>query len=235
MPGDTAAIVLAAGRGRRMGGRNKAGLPLGGRPLLAHSLATLKHSPSVAQVIVVLNPADREALRRQWERDLPALGADLVVAGGKERWNSSRAGCRAADPALPILLVHDAARPLVEETTVEAVIAAAREQGAALAAVPLADTLKREDASGNVAATPDRTGLWRAQTPQAFRKELLLKAFEAWPAEGPLPTDEAILVEAFGTAPRLVAAPASNLKVTTPEDLQVAEALLQARRRRIST
>ncbi|HEX9793409.1 MAG TPA: 2-C-methyl-D-erythritol 4-phosphate cytidylyltransferase [Planctomycetota bacterium] len=241
MPADASAVLLAAGRGRRMAAssgapvaRNKALRSLAGRPLLAHALAALHAAPSIVQVVLVLDAADVEALRREWDTTPAALGAHLVVPGGAERWLSSMAGCNATREDLPMVLIHDAARPLARPELFEAVLDAARRHGAALAAAPLADTLKRADPAGHVAATVPREGLWCAQTPQAFRRELLLASFAAWPTAAGLPTDEASLVEAAGTAPQLVAAPATNFKLTTAADLELAESLL-ARRARSGT
>ncbi len=229
MPRDAAAVVLAAGRGRRLGRGNKALLELGGQPVLAWSLRALAACPSVAALVVVMAEEDEAAFRAAFG-PLEALGVTATVPGGAERWESSRAGCRAAPAGLPLLLVHDAARPFVETGLAEAVLEAARAEGAALAAEPLADTLKEafEGAPPRVRRTLPRAGLWRAQTPQAFARELLLAAFEG--AAGGTPTDEASLVEALGHAPVLVPAPSTNLKITTPADLALAGALAAARR-----
>lgn len=210
-----------------MGGTNKALLALGGRPVLAHVLAAVGAARCCRERIVVMNDADRRRLADDWHTTAEALGADHVVAGGAERWLSSRLGCAAGDGRSALLLVHDAARALVTPELIDAVAAAAREDGAALAARPVADTLKREGAGGRVAATVPRHGLWAAQTPQGARREHLLEAFERWDVERlGLPTDEASLLEAAGHAPRLVPAPARNFKLTTPDDLDMAEALL---------
>lgn len=231
MARDTAAVVVAAGSGRRMGGSNKALLPLAGRPMLAWSLAALRAAPSVGQIVVVMSPADDARLRAQAGRDARGFGADLVVAGGAERWESSRAGVLATDPALAWVLVHDAARPLISADDVERVLTAARQQGAALLAEALADTLKEADAQGRVRRTLERGGLWRAQTPQAAQRGNLIAAFSSWPAGHPgLPTDESQLLELSGLAPTIVPASAPNFKVTLPHDLLLAEAILAARR-----
>ena len=227
MPSDVAAIVLAAGSGRRMGGTNKALLPLAGQPLLAHCLAAFQRAPCVGQIVVVMNDMDLDALQKEWNCTPQDLGADVVVAGGAERWQSSQAGCLAADASLDFLLVHDAARALVDSKTIEAVAQACRESGAALAAEPLADTLKKEAAGGRVAETISRDHLWRAQTPQGARREDLLKALEQ--AQGN-PTDESSLLEAIGVHPLLVPSPSHNFKITRPADLALADALLAAQK-----
>lgn len=226
MGADVAAVVVAAGSVRRMGGTNKALLPLSGKPVLSHVLDRLRASSSVATLTVVMNPADCEALEERWQTTPQRLGADRIVGGGTERWLSSRNGCTAAAGDAPLLLVHDAARALTAPSTIDAVTAAAREQGAAIAACPLGDTLKRAAQGGRIAATIPREGLWCAQTPQVFRSALLLEAFTAWQARCDIPTDEAMMVEALGHAVQLVPAPTTNFKLTTPPDLALAEALL---------
>ena len=229
MASDTAAVVLAAGSGRRMGGGiNKALLPLHGKPLLAHTIQNLRAAPSVAQIVVVMSDLDHQQLQEKWGMDVAALGGDLRVEGDKERWLSCKNGCLAADPALPLLLIQDAARALTQAETTESVLKACREYGAALAAEPLADTLKKEGPGGKVAGTVPRESLWKAQTPQAATRKLLLQALDAWPGERGVPTDEAMMLEAIGVAPALVPAPGSNFKITFPSDLEMAEAILQA-------
>ena len=227
MPRDASAVILASGRGRRLGSGNKALLPLGGEAMLEHSLRAFRSAASVAEIVLVLGADDRRAYRDRWGTE-PA--ADRIVEGGAERWLSSRAGCEATRTECSFVAVHDSARPLIEAPTIEAVLAAARSHGAALAAAPLADTLKRADAGQRAAGTLPREGLWRAQTPQAARRDWLLGAFQAWPRSNEAPTDEARLLEEGGRHPILVPAPSTNLKVTTAADLELAEALLAQRR-----
>jgi 2-C-methyl-D-erythritol 4-phosphate cytidylyltransferase len=230
MHADTSVVVVAAGQGRRMGGQNKALLELAGEPVLAHVLRNLRRAKCCYEIIVVMNPLDVEALSADGFASPYELGADKLVAGGAERWLSSRAGCLASSDKSAVVLVHDCARALIEPQTVDAVARAAREHGAALAAVPLADTLKREAPGGTVAETLSRDGLWRAQTPQGARRDILLDAFARWnDSSRSLPTDEAMLLEAAGHPPMLVPAPASNFKLTTPDDLALARAILASR------
>jgi 2-C-methyl-D-erythritol 4-phosphate cytidylyltransferase len=228
MTRDAAAVVLAAGRGERMGGGNKASMPLGGEPVLAYSLEALAACPSIGDITVVIGAEDADDFQRRWGRSIQDLGAARLVEGGEHRWLSSRNGCRAADPDLPLLLVHDSARPLITAKGVEAVIRAARREGAALAAEPVVDTIKRDGGNGTVAETLSRKGLWRAQTPQAFRREILMRGFAEWPEGGEPPTDECMLVEAQGEEPVLVRLP-GNFKITTPGDLPLAENILMHR------
>jgi 2-C-methyl-D-erythritol 4-phosphate cytidylyltransferase len=229
-----AAVVLGAGSGRRLSGTNKALLALAGEPMIAHSLRALRGLPSISQIIVVMNPHDQERLQAEWHVSPQDLGADVVVPGGSERWLSSQAGCQASTPppqvadADSLLLVHDAARPMVQASDIQAVVAAAQESGAALLAEPVADTLKSSGQDSHVLDTVSRDCLWRAQTPQVARRDWLLEAFAHW-AENRQdnPTDESMLLEYCGHSPRLVASSAPNFKVTTQRDLQLAEALLR--------
>ena len=228
MSADTAAVLVAAGLGRRMGGINKTLMRLAGKPVLAHSLATFRACASVGQIIVVMKDADLERLAAEWHTTPQQLGADLVVAGGAERWLSSRNGCRAASSAMDYLLVHDAARPLVTADDIEAVIAGARRSGAAIAAEPVADTLKMSCAEDRVQSTMSRDSMWRALTPQVARFDWMLDAFAKWDSDSHgLPTDESMMLEHCGHAPELVASTSPNFKITAPRDLLLAEALLR--------
>lgn len=229
MPRVTAsAIVLAGGVGERMGaGVPKALVALRGRPLVAWSLDVLAGVPAIGELVVVAPSGHEDAIARALEAT-PAR----VVPGGASRARSLVAGLAAVDADSPRVLVHDAARPLLEPALVEAVLDALGEADGALAAAPLADTLKRAGDGLWVAATVDRSGLWRAQTPQAFRTPGLRAAAARAAEDGRLDaaTDCASLVEAAGGRVRLVPSLAPNPKVTTAADLELAERLLAARR-----
>lgn len=224
------AIVAAAGSGRRMGaGISKVFLPLAGRPLLLHTLETLTASPCLEGVVVVVRAEDVPLCRRL-VRGAGLGKVEAVVAGGAERQDSVARGLLALGEGADVVAVHDGARPLCSPALVEATVAAARRTGAALAAVPVKDTIKVVDADGRVVSTPDRRGLFAAQTPQAFRLEVLREAFAAASARGWRATDEAALVEALGRPVAVVPGEEANLKVTTPMDLALAEEILRARR-----
>lgn len=223
------AIVPAAGSGARFGAEKpKQYLPLLGRPLIWHTLAALCACPSLERVWVVLSPEDADWRRYDWTDLGPKL--ETVRCGGASRAESVANGLGAAATAAAEddwVLVHDAARPCLTPTMVEAM---ARELAddpvGGILAVPVADTLKRAGDDGRVADTLSREGLWQAQTPQMFRYGLLTKAL----AGNPGVTDEAGAVEALGLKPRLVRGDATNLKVTYPADLGVAEWILRGRR-----
>ncbi len=220
----TAAILLCAGRGERLGAEvPKAAAPLAGRPLFAWSLETLGRCASV-DAIVVVGPVRtlRELLAAA------GLAAPKVVAwveGGAERQHSVARGLAALPAECDLVAVHDCARALVGEAVVERAVAAARAHGAAIAAVPLADTLKRVE-QDVIRGTPSREGLWCAQTPQVFRRDWLEAAHAA---AGAVATDDAALVEALGHPVHVAPGDALNFKVTTPGDLALAERWLAGR------
>ncbi|MEZ5621521.1 MAG: 2-C-methyl-D-erythritol 4-phosphate cytidylyltransferase [Burkholderiaceae bacterium] len=226
------ALVPCAGTGTRAGGEGpKQYRMLAGRPLVAHTLTALAAVRRLAATLVVLAPDDAG-----FDAALPGFeGARgwVVRRGGATRAASVAAGLdelaargAAADDWV---LVHDAARCLLRPEWVDALIdACASDAVGGLLAQPLADTLKQAGAGGRVAATVDRSGKWAAQTPQMFRLGLLRRALAA---AGPGVTDEAAAVESLGLAPRLVAAPLENFKLTWPEDFELAERLLRARER----
>ncbi len=220
------AAIPAAGIGARLAAeRPKQYLDLRGRSILEHSLQPFLDHPRIRGVVAALAPGD------PWWKELPGTVRDrvTVVEGGDERvhsvLNCLRHLLSVAD-AGDWVLVHDAARPCLAQAHLDALIAelAADEVGGLLA-VPVADTLKRADADARVIATEPRENLWQAQTPQMFRHGLLLRALEALGAG--TPTDEARAIEHLGLKPKLVACDATNLKVTYPQDLKLAELILR--------
>jgi 2-C-methyl-D-erythritol 4-phosphate cytidylyltransferase len=218
-------VVPAGGRGRRMGGK-KQGLPLFGRPILRWTLDVLERTPGVAGVVVVVPAEDVD----EWRRRLrPCRKVRAVVPGGAERQESVAHGLAAVPPAVGWIAVHDGVRPCVTPRLIAAVLAAARRHEAAVAAVPVAETLKR-GAGGWVKDPVDREGVWAIQTPQAFRAEVLRDAHRRAVTEGVLGTDEASLVERLGVPVRLVPGLPGNLKITRPDDLPLARAWLRLRR-----
>ncbi len=217
--GTTVALVVAAGRGERLGGdRAKQYLPLGGQPLLRYSLAAFARHRRVDAVRAVIHPDD-EALYA-----MTAAGLDLLapVTGGASRQESVRLGLESLAEQKPArVLIHDGARPFVDGDLIDRVLAGLEAAAGAIAALPMTDTLKRE-ADGWVGETLERAGLWRAQTPQAFRFADILAAHRAARDEAGL-TDDAAVAERAGLAVHLVAGDPANLKVTSPEDLARAE------------
>ncbi len=227
------ALVPAAGGGTRMGAAcPKQYLPLAGQPLIRHALAALAAVPAIAKVYVVLAPDDDRWEGHDWSDLAPRL--EVLRCGGATRAASVANGLKAMAGAVADddwVLVHDAARACLTPAHVEKLIAAVgADPVGGLLAVPVADTLKRADESSasdcRAAATVPREGLWQAQTPQMFRRAQLAAALECAPAV----TDEASAIEALGLRPRLVAADATNLKVTYPLDLELAGWILRNRK-----
>lgn len=229
---DAAAILLAAGRSTRMGtagGPRKPFLQLGGKSLIERGAEAFDACARVGALVLVAHREDVEHVE-QLARRSPALRKTIaVVPGGAERTDSVRAGMEAVPCGTPLVAIHDSARPLVRAELVERCLAAADESGAALVALPAADTVKESDDGRSSARTLDRARLWLAQTPQAFRTEPYRALLERAREEGFTPTDDAALHERYVGPVSLVRGEAANLKVTRPEDLALAESLLAAR------
>jgi 2-C-methyl-D-erythritol 4-phosphate cytidylyltransferase/2-C-methyl-D-erythritol 2,4-cyclodiphosphate synthase len=229
------AIIAAGGRGQRFGGTQpKQLLAVGGRPILERSLDAFLAHASIDAVIVAL-PQSLADDPPPYLRTAAADGKPVrVVTGGDRRQDSVANAFRAAEAASDIIVIHDAARPFVSGDLISRTVAAAAESGAAVAALPARDTVKRSSAASGskrtVAETLPRESIFLAQTPQAFRRAVLEQALEA-AARDPLDaTDEATLVERGGHAVRIVEGEASNIKITVPSDLAVAEAIAETMR-----
>lgn len=221
----TGVVVAAAGRGTRMGGRRKPFLDLAGLPVLVHSLRPFLLQPSVEAIAVALPAADA-ARPPAWLTGLdPRV---VVVAGGKERGDSVRAAIAALPAELDVILVHDAARPLVSVAIIERAIAGAARGLSMVVAVPVTDTIKEVAADGRIVGTPDRRRLWAAQTPQAFPAALLRAAYQRAEQEGISATDDAALVAHCGGTVVVLEGDRTNLKITTEADLTIAAALLRS-------
>ncbi|HYC04809.1 MAG TPA: bifunctional 2-C-methyl-D-erythritol 4-phosphate cytidylyltransferase/2-C-methyl-D-erythritol 2,4-cyclodiphosphate synthase [Azospirillaceae bacterium] len=215
------ALIVAAGSGERFGGsRPKQYLDLAGRPVLRRSVEAFLNHPLVTGVRVVINPAHRDL----YDDAVAGLGLPEPIAGGAARQESARLGLEAlAGDAPDLVLIHDGARPLVDADTITRVVEALAGAPAAVAATPLADTLKRAR-DGEVVGTVDREGLWRARTPQGFRFRDILAAHRS--VAGMSLTDDAAVAEEVGLEVRVVASNPDNMKVTHGYDLQRAERLL---------
>jgi len=227
----TAILVVAAGRGLRVGGAlPKQYLPLAGRPLLARTLTRLLAADAEARLLVVIHPAD-EGLYEDSTAGLAAAGRLLPpVHGGASRQDSVRAGLAAlaALPAPPhIVLIHDGARPFPSAALIARARAAAAENGAAVPGLAVTDTIKEVDAAARIVATPHRQALRAVQTPQAFRLELIHDAHQAAAAAGARDlTDDAAIAEWAGHAVHVFEGDPGNMKVTSPHDVAAAEARL---------
>ena len=237
------AVVLAAGQGKRMGTKvAKQYLQIGGRPLLYYALDAFERSPYIDAVVLVVGDSKQISYCRETIVDAYGLKkVSRIIAGGKERYDSvfcalKEIGERMGDAAKEgYVLIHDGARPAVDETIIERCLAAAQKDRACVAAMPSKDTVKLADENGFAAGTPPRDRVWIVQTPQAFEFPLIYNAYRRMEAEkqrleteGIRITDDAMVVETFTDVKvRLVEGSYENIKVTTPEDLGMAEAFLR--------
>jgi 2-C-methyl-D-erythritol 4-phosphate cytidylyltransferase len=216
------AILAAAGQGLRFGQRKQL-LELGGKPVAAWSLEVLARSPDVQSIVIACEPDERERFERLARR-MESKAFIRVVDGGARRQDSVFEALRALDDPVDIVVIHDGARPFLHDALLHEVIAKARDVGGAIAAVPVKDTIKQANEAGFVQRTIPRDRVWAAQTPQAFGYDLLFAAHESAQEGGFLATDDAELVERTGSvAIAIVESSYENLKITTPEDLLVAE------------
>ena len=219
--GTVGVVIVGAGRGMRMGGMDKVFAPILGLSMIAYSLKTFAMMREVNSIALVLS----EKRLREARRLATAFGMGKVKAmcgGGERRQDSVRAGLEALG-ACDWVAVHDAARPLVDGRLVLRGLKAAAETGAAVCAVPVKDTIKVVSDDGAVLETPPRETLWQVQTPQIFRYETLMKAHQECNGDF---TDDAAMVESLGVEVKVFFGSYRNVKVTTPEDLSVAEALM---------
>lgn len=222
--GTVGAVIAAAGSSSRMGGRDKLAEPLDGIPVILRTLAAVEAVPEIREIVVVTRE-DRVEEYRRLLGQCSRLRA--VVPGGSTRQESVRNGVRALLPDCTLAAIHDGARPLVTPEVFARCIEAARNCGAATAAVPVKDTIKLADEAGRVLDTPDRSRLWAVQTPQIFDRERYLRAAEEAERRGLSCTDDCQLFEAMGWEVQLVMGDYRNLKLTTPEDFLAAGAYLE--------
>jgi 2-C-methyl-D-erythritol 4-phosphate cytidylyltransferase len=224
----TSAIIVAAGASRRMG-FDKLLAPLGGRPLIVHSVQRFESCEAISEIVLVVN-ALRQLEIEPLIRGCGFRKVSQIVPGGAERYLSVWEGLKHLSPETRIVAVHDAARPLVTSSAIETAVAGAKEHGAVSLAAPVVDTLKRADDSGAVSGNVDRTGLWAMQTPQVFRRDWLNAAYEVIVAGGDAVSDEVSAVQAAGFPVRLLANSNWNIKITYPRDLDLAEKLMNLER-----
>lgn len=210
-------IIVGAGQGTRLGYDSpKAFIPLGSKPLFQHSLDTFLAHSSFQEIVLVLP---------EKKCDLPKKDRIKIVSGGSTRQDSVQAGLKALRVDCDTVFVHDAARPFVTKEILDRLLSAVSENKNCIAAIPVTDTVKQTKAQ-KIIQTVDRSQLWLAQTPQAFSRPVLEEAFSKAQKEGWEGTDEASLVEKLGIPVHIVPGDARNIKITTPQDLQLAQVLL---------
>ena len=219
------AIIPAGGQGTRMGGTvPKQFQALRGKPILHYTLRTFQESGLIDSLILVVPEKELENARTDWLERPPVV--KQVVVGGEKRQDSVFNGYQALPTDTDIVLVHDGVRPFLSREMIQETIHTAGKFGAAITAIPVHDTLKQVDDSGLVQRTVEREGLWRVQTPQAFRYDLLGEAFRNAQADSFYGTDEAALIEHLGQEVRVVDGSEWNLKITRQEDLVLGESIV---------
>lgn len=215
------AIIVAAGTSRRMNGVNKIFTLVNGKPLISYSVAAFEASPVIDSIVLVLH-ADAVKRGEEMKRKLGWRKVTAIIAGGERRQDSVKNGLAKAQSSRWVM-VHDGARPCVNNDTIASGLEAAQETGAAIAAVPAKDTVKRVTARNTVERTLDRSKLWLVQTPQVFRRDVIIRAYESAAIDV---TDDAMLVEQTGVKVKVFQGSDLNLKVTTMGDLMIVEAIL---------
>ncbi|MDD4335695.1 MAG: 2-C-methyl-D-erythritol 4-phosphate cytidylyltransferase [Desulfotomaculaceae bacterium] len=224
-----AAIVPAAGSGTRMGMKTKKQfLALAGIPLVGYALKTMEASPAVQEIIIVVTPGEEGYCYGAVVEKLGLNKITAIVPGGKERQDSVYNGLLALSPDTDIVIIHDGVRPFFSLDILAAVVAAAQTHGAATCAVPAKDTVKLANEDNFVTRTMPRNHTWLVQTPQAFRYKLIVEAHRRARDNSLLATDDTALVESLGRRVKIVMGSYENIKITTPEDLDMAMAIIKA-------
>ncbi len=224
-------MIPAAGSGRRMGySIPKQFLLLDGIPVLVHTLKVFDSSPLIHEICLVVPPGTEDRCRMELLEPYGLRKASRIVPGGETRQASVYQGLLKTSSDVDRVVVHDGARPFLTAELLHRVIEAAKDEVGVIAAIPLKDTLKYMGEDGSVRSTPDRAGLVLAQTPQVFPREILMEAYQKAYADGVAGTDDSALVERLGYPVRIVEGAWDNIKITTAEDLPLAEKILELRR-----
>lgn len=225
-----AAVIVAAGKGTRMGAPiSKQFLKLRGKEILAYAVEPFEKSSEIDEIILVAGAGDMAEINRMktlygWKK------IAAIVPGGAERQDSIRSGLAGTSAAAEVILLHDGVRPFVTEEMINKSIRAAWETGACAVGVPAKDTIKICDADGTAQETPDRRRLWQIQTPQAFRREVILQAYQTAEKDGFYGTDDTSVAEHGGFPVKVIPGDYRNIKITTQEDMLTALAFLEGRK-----
>jgi 2-C-methyl-D-erythritol 4-phosphate cytidylyltransferase len=225
----TTAIVLAAGEGRRIGGNtSKVFLPLGGRPLLLRTLDRVFSARSIQKVVLVVAANEVARCENLLRADTALRGRPcLLQIGGATRQQSAKRGLEKIGPDTDIVMIHDGARPFVSASLIDRCVEAAVDKGAAVVGLPVRDTIKIVSQDRRIQSTPERSSLWEIQTPQVFKRELIVEAHERAERDGVDVTDDAMLVERSGKSVFIIDGERTNFKITVPEDVWLAESLIR--------
>jgi 2-C-methyl-D-erythritol 4-phosphate cytidylyltransferase len=224
-------IIVAAGRGERFKSAEipKAFFPLCGKPILSHTLSVFEKTPEIKEIIVVLSKEYRGSFWDDFLKEHPCSKIKTTAEGGKTRADSVWSGLSQVSKNMKIVLVHDAARPLVQPVLVSQIIQEASRSGGCIPGVKIKPTLKEVNTEGFIVKTHDREKLWEAQTPQGFQLELIMTAYLLMGENRASATDEAFAAEKAGMKVKMLEGDAQNIKITTREDLHLAELWLSGR------
>ena len=223
------AIVLAAGAGRRIGADvSKTYLSIAGRPLILRALDRMFAAKAVKEVILVVAENNLHRCDSMLRGDAALSNRPWVLqSGGSTRQQSARRGLEKLNAVTDIVVIHDGARPFASAALIDRLVEAAAEKGAVVAGLPVRDTIKVVGSGGLIQSTPERQSLWEIQTPQVFRRELIIAAHEAAEKSGVEATDDAMVVERFGKSVYVLEGERTNFKITLPEDVWLAEMMIR--------
>lgn len=229
--GKLGVVIVAAGRGSRMGSaESKQYLWLKDKPILIHTLMAFESMDFIDGIWLVVGQHDKERCR-EWIASYDCQKVKHIISGGNERQHSVYRGISTISSEYEWVMIHDGVRPFVTEDMAISCLHQAKRYGSAVAAVPVKDTVKIVDEAGLIRSTPDRRSLWAVQTPQAFRLDQLKEAHEAAQRDGVIGTDDAMLLERLGAKVAVSSGDYANIKITTPEDLLIAERYLEEKER----
>jgi len=224
------ALIPAAGRGIRMGTKeSKPYLDLAGKPILVHTLHEFERCSSIDEIVLIVSESDIEYSRVSIAEAFKLKKVSKIIAGGLKRQDSVWEGLKTLKNGCDLVMVHDGVRPFVSQDILEMSVRETSRWGATVASVPVKDTVKTASEEGEVLETLDRRKLWAVQTPQTFKYDILKSAYEKAFKEGFYGTDDASLVEKLGIKVRIIPGSYENIKITTPEDLALGEAILKRR------
>lgn len=224
------AVIVAAGKGHRfIEGRKKQYFSLGGKPVLAHTLHPFNACSLVRRILVVVGQEDLDYCLKEIVEKYGYNKVLKIVPGGEQRQESVKKGLDALPKNAQIVLIHDGVRPFVTQEMIEESVRSASRVGAVVIATPVKDTIKMTSPAGTVLRTLERESLWQAQTPQTFQASIIRKAYQKATEDGYVGTDDASLVERLGQEVHLLPGSYNNIKITTPEDLILANLLLKTK------
>jgi 2-C-methyl-D-erythritol 4-phosphate cytidylyltransferase len=225
------AIIVAAGKGKRMERNyNKQYIKLEGVPILAHTVIQFENHPKIDEILIVVGQGEVKFCNENIVVKNNLTKVKKIVEGGKERYHSVYNGIKAVSEECDLVLIHDGARPFITAEVINESIESATVFGSSIVGVPVKDTIKVIDEEGYVKDTPKRENLWQVQTPQTFQKDLVLQAHRKREKENLTVTDDAMLVEALGRRVKMIRGDYENIKITTPEDLELGQVILKRRK-----